>query len=105
MPRDWKAEIAALRMKPTDDVGAAVRRILIEACGRVMSLRAARGRLFLISTAAVQGRPQMFELERRQLVIMSIDDFAEVICEPSLDEFFTLFHGKKPGPRRRVTNR
>lgn len=105
MTRDWKTEIVALRNSSGHDVMATARQILIDACGRTLSLREARGRLFLISVAAREGKPQVIDLEGRHLVIMSVDDFATVICEPTLEEFLALFKGKKPRPRRKISNR
>lgn len=87
MARDWKAKIIALRVGAEADVTAATRQILIEASGGAMSLREARSRLFILSVAAGQGKPQVIDLAGSYLVIVSVDDFAAVICEPTLDEF------------------
>jgi hypothetical protein len=105
MARDWKTEIVALRNSSGRDVTVETRQILIDACGRALSLREARSRLFLISMAACDGKPQVMDLEGRHLVIMSVNDFAAVICEPTLEEFLSLFDGAKPRRRRKVSNR
>lgn len=67
--------------------------------------RQARNRLLFIAVAAGRGTPQVFQLEGRHCVIMSVDDFAELICEPTLDELLTILGGMKPKTRRKISNR
>jgi len=105
MGRDWRSEIVALRAKPGNDLMAATLQVLTKACGGALSLRQARVRLFSIAVAAGDGTPQLFALEGRHFVIISVDDFAGVICDPTLDELFAILKGKETKTRRKITNR
>lgn len=105
MGRDWRAEIVALRAKAGNDVVAATLQVLTNACGSALSLRQARGRLFSIAVAAGDGTPQVFALEGRHFVIISVDDLAGVICDPTLDEFFAILKSNEAKARRKISNR
>ncbi|RKD74096.1 hypothetical protein EV217_2659 [Phyllobacterium myrsinacearum] len=79
----WKMIVRTLKQKPPPVARPAVAAAILEAGGVPLKLRLARRSLYLLSVTAENGSPVVIETEGGFVCLISLDDLAEVIVEPS----------------------
>lgn len=85
---DWKLLVRGLKERGTADARVLVEKAILEAAGLPVRLREARRRLFILTTAACEGRPSIVEGEGGLVCLIALDDLVDVVMErgPTLGE-------------------
>jgi hypothetical protein len=85
---DWKLIVRSLKESGTLEGRVLVEKTILEAGGLPLRLREARRRLFMLTSAASEGRPAIIETEGGLVCVMALDDLVELVMErgPTLGE-------------------
>ena len=106
MVLDWRSEFAALRSLSPSEASRQMGEIIVRVGGLPLRLREARSGLYLITVAVSGGSPKLLEVDEGKIVLIAVDDLAEIVCGGAFETFMkdAVKAGKKVG-RRRVSNR
>ena len=78
---DWRLGVRIVNENGIADGRAQVEKTILEAAGAPMRLREARGRLFILTTSASEGRPALIETEGGLVCVIALKDFVDIMVE------------------------
>lgn len=82
MMTGWKLLVRTMKANRLPEGRALVEKVILDAGGIPLRLREARRRLFILTTAASEGRPAIVETEGGLVCVIALDDLVDVVMEP-----------------------
>ncbi|WP_320197092.1 hypothetical protein RMR10_006200 [Agrobacterium rosae] len=85
---DWRLVVRDVKERGTLDGRVRVKNTILEAAGVPLRLREARGRLFILTTSASEGRPAIIETEGGLVCVIALNDLLDIVMDrgPTLGE-------------------
>ncbi len=78
---DWRLVVRTVKVGRSANGRAQVEKTILEAAGVPMRLREARGRLFILTMSASEGRPALIETEGGLVCVIALNDLVDVVME------------------------
>ncbi|MBY5660418.1 hypothetical protein [Rhizobium leguminosarum] len=91
-----------MRSLSVSEQSSTFRSFIATECGPPLTVRDARGRLYLLTTGALAGRPRLIAIDGADAILMSLAELEGILLDRALAKFV---EGLKELPRRKVRNR
>ncbi|MDR7141841.1 hypothetical protein [Rhizobium sp. BE258] len=91
-----------MRSLPPHERASSFRAFIAKDCGRPLTVREARSRLYLLTTDALAGRPCLVSIDGAETILMSLTDIEGILLDLSLTKFV---EDRKKMPRKKLRPR
>lgn len=102
MPNDWTEGLKRVRALDVEAKASAFRDFVARECGAPLTVRGARSQLYLLTIAALAGRPRVIAIDDAQVILISAAEFEGILMDLELANFVKKL---RTLPRRKIRNR